>query len=343
MKRFVALALTVVLAFALVGCGSANTGEPAQKDNQAESNSGGTEPVKVAVVMSGPISDGSWNAAAYQGLMEAKGKYGIEPAYIENVAQADAEGAFRDYADQGYDLIIGHGAQFTDPVKKVAPNYPDVKFVVLNSDIAQEPNVGSIRFRATEIAFVTGAVAGLMTKTGKVGIIGGLEIPVITEAVHGFLAGAKYANPNVETTYAYVGDWNDVAKAKELAITMMDSGVDVIQNNANQAGLGIIEAAKARPGVMVIGNVTDQNKLAPDTVLTSGLQKIPVLVDFAVSQVVNGKWEAKNYKLGLKEGAVDLAPWHGFESKVPQDVKDRIQEIKENIINGKLSDVVPQS
>lgn len=330
MKRVLSIVLVALLLLvSLAGC--------AQKgaDNQKKT-------YKVALIMSGPITDGSWNASGYKGLMDAKDKYGVETTYVENVAQADAESTFREYASQGYDLVIGHGDQFTDAATKVAATFPKVMFAIINSSAAVAPNLASFRFQAVDLGFMTGAIAALVSKTGKVGIIGGTDMPVIADAVKGFQAGAKYANPNIQTTYAYVGSLTDAAKAKEIAATMYDSGVDVIQNNANQGGAGILEEAKTRKGAMVIGNVSDQSSLAPDNVVTSGLQNIPVLIDMAVDKVVNGQFEAQNFKLGFKEGALDIAPYHNFDSQISQDVKDKIQQIKADIIAGKLDSVIPR-
>ncbi len=300
--------------------------------------------LKVALVLNGSITDASWNANGYNAVADVQSRLGFEFAYIENVDTADMEATFRDYADQGYDLVLGHGSQFEDPIMAVASSYPDTKFFVFNGEIGQEPNVGSYRTATDENTFVAGALAALVSKSGKIGWIGAVEVPTTSEALDGYAAGAKYANPEIEVSSAYVGSYDDVAKAKELALTMFESGVDVIQSNANQGTAGIIEAAKEYGNdVMLIGNTVDQYELAPDLFLTSNLTGFAPIYEMVIQNVIDGKFEAYSRVVGLAEGALDIAPYHNFEDKIPEDVKARVEEIKQEVMSGELNDVLPAS
>ena len=269
MKRSIGiLAILLILAMLVVGCGSSQqAGGDSAEEPKGEEKTG----LKVALMLSGPISDMGWNASAYEGLEQAEKDFGIETAYQESIAQSDIEEVFRGYAQQGYDLIIGHGFQFADTALKVATEFPDVKFVITSSNITQEPNLGSVNLDNVQQGFLMGAVAAIVSETNVVGGIGGQEIPPIKGSVVGFEQGAKHVNPDIKVLTALTGSNDDVAKAKETALAMIDQGADVVMTNANQAGLGSIEACKEK-GVYAIGSNQDQNDMAPDAVVVSGIK-----------------------------------------------------------------------
>lgn len=333
MKRFLSVGLILVLlaALLLAGCGGSKPAE----ENKDNANAPQEDKLKVAALLPGTINDQGWNATAYRGLKLIEEKFGAEIAYTEKVAQSDMEENFRGYASQGFDIVIGHGFEFGDAAKKVAPEFPDVKFIVTSTNIHQEPNLASLNTDNYEQGFLQGVVAGLITKTGKVGAVGGMEIPPIADSLRGFEKGAKYVNQNVEVLSAFTGDFEDAAKAKETALAMIEKGADVIMADADQAGIGAIEAAKEK-GVLAIGANGDQNSLAPDTVVTSGFDDLAFAMEILVNDIVNGKFEPKFYDLGVAEGAVYLAPYHSFEDKLDQAVKDKIQQIFEDMKSNKL-------
>ncbi|MBS3970491.1 MAG: BMP family protein [Clostridia bacterium] len=325
---FIMLIVLVTVAFLAVGCGqNAPTSEPNGEPQE--------KAIKVALLLSGPINDMGWNASAYEGLMGTEEKFGVETSYVESVSPSDMEEYFRGYAIQGYDIIFGHGFQFGEAAKSVAPDFPDVKFIVVSSNISEPPNLGSANLANRQQGFLMGVVAGLMTETNVVGGIGGAEIPPISLSIQGFKEGVEYVNPDARVLTTLTGTNEDVSKAKETALAMIDQGADIVMGNANQAGLGVIEAARER-GVLAIASNQDQNPIAPDTVLVSAIKSVPRLMSFIVETYIAGNLEPKFYELGIKEGAVFLSSWHGFENKVPQEVKDRIDEIIEEITSGKL-------
>lgn len=335
MKLKSIIAVLLVLAMLVVaGCnGSQNVGD-SEPDTTPEPQ-GQDGQLKVALLLSGPISDMGWNASAYEGLKQAEEEYGIETAYTESIAQSDIEEVFRGFAQQGFDLIIGHGFQFGDAALKVAPEFPDVKFVVTSSSITQEPNLGSTNLDNVQQGFLMGAAAAILSESGVVAGIGGQEMPPIVGSVEGFIQGAKYVNPDIEVLTAMTGSNDDVTQAKETALAMIDDGADVVMTNANQAGLGSIEACQER-GVYAIGSNQDQNDIAPDTVVISGIKSSPVMITFIIEKVLAGEFEPTFYPLGVKEGAVYFSPFHGFEEKLPQEVRDQIMAIQEDMISGKI-------
>jgi len=318
------IVILLVIAFLFTAC--------AKKEAPAEK-----KVFKVAMLTSGPVNDGGWNAAAYQGLMDISEKLGFETAYTENVAVADIEAGYIDYASQGFDLIIGHGFEFGDPAVRVGERYPDTKFVAIESN-AHSENVASYRMACKEAGYLMGVLAAEMSTTGKLGIIGGVEQPSIVQVLEAYKLGAKSVNPDAEVYDVYVGTFTDVAKGKEAAMAMIDKGADVLSHCANQAGTGLIKAAEEK-GLFATGDSYDQNFLAPQTILSSTIYNVPALVLAAATHVKNGTFKGEIIELGTSDGCIDIAPYHELESKIPEEVKTKIDNLQKQIIDGTL--VVP--
>ncbi len=293
--------------------------------------------MKVALILSGPANDQGWNAVAFAGLKEAEEKYGIETAYSENVGIADSEAAFRDYAAQGYDLIIGHGFQYGDPAVRVAAQFPKAKFMAIESN-ASSDNVASYVMACEQAGYLMGMLSASMSKTGTIGIVGGFEQPSITKVLEAYKLGAKAVNPSIKVLEAYVSSFTDVALGKEAALSMADQGADVLSHCANQAGTGVIKAAEER-GLLATGDSYDQNSIAPSTVMASTVYSVPAVVMTAVEKVQSGTYEGGVYNLGMKDGVVDISGYNSFEDKIPQAVKDLIADTRAKILDGSF--VVP--
>ncbi|MBE3582297.1 MAG: BMP family protein [Thermoanaerobacteraceae bacterium] len=333
MKRAIVLAVLSLLALlGVAGCGS----------NQAPSNGGGTgggtgaeAKFRVAALLPGPINDGGWNASCYDGIKKAEQALGAEVAYRENVPQSDFEEAFRAYASEGYNVIIGHGFQFADAAKKVAKDFPNTIFLITDSQEFQEPNVGSYSVLAKEAGFLGGALAALMTETGKVACVGGLAIPPVTDTIEGFKKGVKYVDPEVQALTAITGSFEDVAKAKETGRAFIENGADIIMHNADQAGLGVIQVAQEKK-ILAIGVIKDQSVIAPDTVFVSAYRNIDDGIVYMLKQVKEGNFKAQFYPLGVKQGVVGLYWNPQLENRVPAEVKARIEEIIQDMKEGKI-------
>jgi basic membrane protein A len=288
--------------------------------------------LKVALIMSGPANDQGWNAVALQGLKEAEAKYGIETAYAENVGVADSEAAFMDYAAQGYDLVIGHGFQYGDPAAKVSKRFPKARFMAIEAGSSTE-NMASYVIACEQAGYLMGVLAASMSKSGKVGMVGGVEQPSIIKVVEAYKLGARAVNPKIEVLTAYIGSFIDVGLGKEAALAMADRGADVLSHIANQAGTGVLKAAEER-GLMATGDSWDQSSIAPKAVVSSTIYSVPVLVTSAVEQVKNGTFKGGVFNMGMKEGVVDVAPYHEFDAKVPAPAKAKITELKKQITAG---------
>lgn len=292
--------------------------------------------VKVALVLPGSANDKGWNQEAYDGLEKIK-DLGCETAYSENVQASDYETIFRGYADQGFNVVFGHGTEFEDAAEKVAEDYPDTIFCITSSDISQDPNVCSLQNLNNEQGFIAGVVAALATESKKVAAIGGMEIPSIQSYIMGFEQGVEYVDNGTEALTAYTGDFSDATKVKEQANAFIEQGADIVSQDADEAGLGLFEAIKDAPdGVYAIGAVKDQYDECPGKVLTSATNQISDGMKVAIEDYIKEGLEAKCYKFGIKEGVIGLADYHDCADVLTDDEKQFVTDTMDKIANGEI-------
>ncbi len=335
------LVVGMMLLTLVLGCASTPEAEPeaptqAPVEEQVEATEPAAEPapeqLRVAAVFPGSINDEGFNQAGYQGLMEIEEKFGAEVAFSELTPVADFVNTYRDFADQGYNVIIGHGFEFGDIALQVAPDYPDIKFIVdSNPDVSAE-NVAGITGKSWEAAYLLGVLAGLMTETGKIGGIAGFDFPILVSQMEAYRLGAESVRPDVEVNTVYIGSFEDVAKAKEAALAQASAGADVVFHIADAAGVGILQAVE-ETGIWGIGWGLDQNHLAPENVISSLLFSGDQLLVQDVQKVVDGTWTGEVRLYGLDTGVVGIADYHGL---VPQDVADQVEEARQQIISGEI-------
>lgn len=314
---------------------SAETSAEASKGS-AEAQAMDPADYKVALLLPGTANDKGWNQEAYEGLRAIEQEIGCKVAYSEKVAASDYENVFRGYADQGFNLIIGHGSEFSDAAMNVAPDYPDSMFCITSTDVCAEPNVCSLENLNSEQGFLAGAVASMATKTGVVGSVGGMEVPSIVYYNEGFVQGAAYVNPDVKALTAYTGDFDDAAKVKEQANAFIQQGADIITHDADAAGLGIFEAVKDADGVYAIGAVGDQYELLPEKTITSATNQISQAILLAAEYQISGELEPISYKFGVKEGVIGLADFRDMKSMLTEEQHQEIESIKEKIASGEI-------
>ena len=347
MKKFVAMALSLTMAVSMLtacGGGSKETKAETKAESAAQTTAESAsekaaegEPLKVALCVTGAVNDMGWCQSAYDGLKLLEEKYGAEIAYTENIQAADIVAAFTDYAANGYDIVIGHGFQFGDPALEVGAQYPDTKFICVEAD-ASADNVASYVMKCEEGGYIEGILAAHMTESNKIGFIGPIEGASLIKIMNGFEDGAKSVNPDIEVQTAWTGSFTDTALAKEAAQAMIDGGVDFIAHDANDCGNGAIAAAQ-EAGIYATGDSYDQHELAPETVLTSSMYHVPVLIEAAYNDIVNGEFKGEVKYLGMAEGVVEMAPYYDMESVIPEDVRKEIAELIEQIKSGEF--VVP--
>ncbi len=337
MKKILSILLVFMMVTSfVVGCTTAEepAEEPAGEEEPAVEEPA-EEPLKVAMILPGPINDGGWCASAYNGILAIEEKFGAEIAYNESTPISDYDEVFRMYASAGYDIVFGHGGEFGDSAMRVAPEFPDVQFAVSSTNIVQPPNVSSIQNDNAAQGFMQGAVAAIVTKSNVVGAIGGMNIPSIADSITGFEAGAKFINPDIKVLTTLTGSFDDAGKAKEVAQSMIDQGADIVMQNADHAGMGVIEACEER-GVYSIGSIGDQAELAPDTIIVSGRAEMPIAFVAFVEKFLSDDFEAGNYMMGVAEGVIYLSPFYNFDDVLTDEQKAAIQDVVDGIVDGSI-------
>jgi len=293
---------------------------------------------RVALLLPGPITDRAWSASGHAGLMAVEAEFGFDVAFNESVQPADMESGFRFFASNGYNIIIGMGSQFTDALLTVADEFPDHYFIIVNGS-AFKDNVRSVQLSDEQAGYVAGALATLLTETGVVGMVAGQEVPPILRGLNGFEQAVRDTSArvgkDVRAITSLTGSMDDVALAKEIALSTIDQGADVLYELANQAGSGVIEAVVERDK-LVIGSSTDQNSAAPNHVVQSMVRDTPAAYVHFVRQIVDGNFTPEVVLYGVGEGVIHLAPWHGFENIVSQEVKNELRAIMDDISNGTI-------
>ncbi|MGO4839036.1 BMP family protein, partial [Rhizobiaceae sp. 2RAB30] len=201
--------------------------------------------------------------AANKGIEAAKKKYDVEVVVRENTDFAQIQDVLRSYAEEGYDMVIGHGFQFAEPVMAIHSDYPKTWFVVNTAQVSAEPNVASFDNRWGDAGYMAGAVAALYSKSGKIGHVGAIPVPVIEQYNLGFERGAKHMRPDVQVLSAYVGSFSDIARGAEITTSQIEQGADVVTSTGNENVLGTIQAAQ-KANVQAIGTAFDSYQMAPE-------------------------------------------------------------------------------
>ena len=293
---------------------------------------------KIALVLPGPITDGTFNSAANKGIEAAKAKYDIEVVVRENTDFAQIEDVLRSYAEEGYDMVIGHGFQFAEPVMNIHADYPKTWFVVNTAQVAAEPNVASFDNRWGDAGYIAGAVAALYSKSGTIGHIGAIPVPVIEDYNKGFETGAKRFRPEVKVLSAYVGSFTDIARGAEITTSLIEQGADVVTSTGNENVVGTIQAAQ-KAKVHAIGTAFDSQAMAPETIITTALINMDVNIDLAVGRLMDGSLKPETYVLGLNEGGIGLAPFRDFEKQFKPEDLAKIDGLMKDIAAGKITDL----
>jgi basic membrane protein A len=277
------------------------------------------------------LGDQSFNDAAWEGLAQAEKTYGIERKVLESREQAQYVPNLSTLAEQKASLIIGVGFMIKDAVAEAAKMFPGSNFALVDGFV-DLPNVASISFKENEGAFLVGAIAAKVSRTGKIGFVGGVSTPVTNRMESGYRAGAMSVNPSIEVLVSYAGSFADPAKGEEMATPQYNQGADVIFQVAGQTGLGVINAAK-KMNKFVIGVDRDQNYLAPTNVLTSMIKRVDIAVLNACGMVAGNSFKGGKYYYGLKEKAVDFATTGNL---IPADVVTFANMVKGKILSGEI-------
>jgi basic membrane protein A and related proteins len=360
---FITTVLLVIVSL-FAGCATpapAPAGKPtdaAKPAPAATSAPAAAAKLKVGLVTDqGGVNDKSFNQSAWTGAQKAGKDLGIDTKFIESKQPTDYEKNIDQFATEKYDVIIGVGFLMADAVAAKAVQYPTIKFAIIDAayfptkgakicddtkkdcyDDGGLKNVTSLMFQEDEAGFLAGALAGSMTKSGTVCSVGGMEIPPVVRFIVGFQNGAKFAKSDVKTLNVYIPDFTAPAKGKEAAITMLGQNCDVVFAAAGNTGNGALLAAKEK-GVMAIGVDVDQYLTYPevkDALATSAAKNVDVAVFSYLKSITEKSAKSGIAMSNLKNGGVGLAPYHDWESKIPDAVKAKVKEAQDGLLSGKL-------
>jgi basic membrane protein A and related proteins len=299
--------------------------------------------MKVAAIYTVPFEQ-QWVSRIHKALKAAESRGEIEYKASENVANADYERVMREYANAGNEFIVGESFAVEAAARKVAKDFPKIAFLMGSSGKAQAPNFSVFDNYIQEPAYLTGLIAGGMTKSNKIGMVGGYPIPEVNRLMHAFMAGAREVNPKVEFSVTFINSWFDPPKAKEAAFAMIDKGADVMYAER----FGVSDAAKERK-VLAIGNVINTQDAYPDTVIASALWNMEPTIDRALKLVKEGKFTAEDYGQYsmMKYKGSELSPLGTFDAKIPAPIKDKVKARQADILAGKytvkVDDTQPKS
>lgn len=330
----IALAATVVMT----GCNPpATTDGSTSKTAEPGKETPAGKTVTVGIVFdTGGLGDKSFNDSAWRGVQKCETELGVKMFKVESAKESDYAGNLQAMADKGSDVVIGVGISMAKAIEQVAPNNPKTMFVSIDGEPLNMPNVRTIQFTEQEGSFLVGYVAGLVSKTGKLGFVGGMELPLIKKFQYGYAAGAKTANKAVEVLPAkYTGDWVNQDKAKVAAEFLFGSGADIVYHAAGRAGLGVISAAKDK-NMFAIGVDSDQDDIEPGRVLTSMIKHVDEGVFLTVKDVKEGKFTPGAVVYDLKAGGVSTSEFKNTKDVVGAENMKKLDEVKAKIISGEI-------
>ncbi len=301
--------------------------------------------IKVAGIYTQPIQQ-KWDARLHNALVVAKKAGKIEYKFSEKVSNSDYVRVLREYAQSGVDLIVGEAFGISREARKVADDYKNVAFLMGDPFKPHGSNFAVFDNYIHEPCYLMGIIAGSMTKTNKLGMVGGYAIGEVNRLFHAFMDGALSVNPDVQFKVTFIGSWFDPPKAKEAAFAQIEAGVDVLY--AERAG--VVDAARLK-GIIAFGNVNDMNKEenGKDVVVTSALWHMESAIDYAVEAVKAKNFKAENYKewTMMAKGGASLAPYYEFEDKIKPEIKTKVAELATQIKSGtftvKINDKEPKS
>ncbi len=296
-------------------------------------------PLKVGLILAmGGLGDKSFNDSAYAGLLKAQKDFNVEVKYVEPNSWMEDAYFLEEYSQNGFDLIIATSYTAQDAMEDISSKFPNTKYAIVDTRAKEGENIASLVFDESEGSFLVGAIAAKMSKTGKVGFIGALDIPLINRFKSGYEQGAKYVNPNISVITTYVGGdapFSDPLKGKEHAYSLANQGVDVIYHASGNTGIGILEGVKEK-GIYGIGVDCDQDDIVKGQVLTSMLKNVNNAIYKVIQDTVNGEFKGQVYNFGLKENGVGTTDFKYTRQIIGSENINFVENLKADIISGKI-------
>ena len=336
-KIFGFVSMFLIMAMVMVGCAG---NQPAEQSEEPATEKASA--LKVALVVAGGLGDRSFYDSSNEGLKMAIEKLGVEGKVLECKNDPTLYTDQLVQASTASDVVVVVGFEFYDVIQEVAAEFPDKKYVYIDNVIENVENITCIDYKENEGSFLAGALAAMESKTGKIGMVGGMDIPVIRNFQVGYEAGAKYINPDIQVETIFAGDFEDPAKGKESALALYAKDIDIVFQVAGKTGEGVFEAAKDT-GKFAIGVDSDQRYINPDAIIASMIKGVDISIYETIEKIQKGEFESGNvYEYGAKENGVRIA--YGTEDMpklVSDEAMNQIQELTAMIIQGDIE--VPEA
>jgi basic membrane protein A len=325
-----------LLGGAALACPTCGDPGPSRPEREATSDAkGGELPTPALVLSTGGLGDQSFNDAAHAGLLAARDRLGLDVKWSEPRESGEFESRLRAFASAGMNPVIGVGFEMRDPLARVAKDFPETRFVIGDVE-AEGANVTSLVFREHEVAYLAGALAGLVTRSGAVAFLGGVEIPLIRRWEGGFRQGVEAVRPGTRVESTYVGSFSDPLRGKVAATLLLQKGADVVFQAAGATGTRVPQAAK-EAGKWAIGSDADQDDLAPGSVLTSARKRLDVAVERALEDFASGRLEPGTRSLGIREGALSLSDFRHSRGVVTPEIETRLRDLERRVGDGSIA------
>jgi len=332
-SMFKLAALTAVAAAALAGCGKKEEPAPAPAAAPAAAAPAKAEPLKIAFAYVGPVGDGGWSFAHDQARKKLEQEFGdrIQTSFVESVPEGpDAERVLRDMAGQGNKLIFGTTFGYMEPLQKLAPDFADVKFEHATG-YKTAANVRTYDSRTYEGAYLAGIIAGAMTKSNTLGVVGSVPIPEVLRNINSFTLGAQSVNPNIKTKVVWVNEWFSPPKETEAATSLINGGADVLFQNTDSPA--VLKTAQEK-GKRAFGWDSDMTAYGPKAHLGSAIINWQPYYSKAVNEALAGTWTTGQAWWGVKEGAIDLV---SIADDVPAEIKAKVDQVKAGLKDGSFT------
>ena len=322
---------TFLLAGLLLSWACGGEGDGASSAPEAE--------LRIALLTSGPVSDAGWYAGAYEGLLLLEDSLGAEISHQQTSTPAEFDEAFLAYASSGYDLIFAHGFEYQDAAMRAGEQFPNTTIIVSGGGRFAD-NVVPLIFRLEEASYLAGMVAAGMSESGIIGMVGGVAIPPLVATFLAFEAGARSINPNVEVLEAFIGNWDDVAAAKEAAVAQLSRGADVLIHNVDAASFGVFQAVREAVAsgrtTWALGMNRDQNDVAPDVILGSAVIRIPQAFLETVRAWQGGSVGGRPIYAGARRDVVKFVLNPELAELVPAEIVEAMADARARIRAGEL-------
>lgn len=335
MRKVFALLFAALFCLSLLaGCG----GDTGSGSVSGPSSTGGEAPLRVGVLFDGQLGDNAANDDTYEGMLQFAEETGAELTTIEVTEMQDHEINARNFAEEGYPLVVVGNAQPSDLIAQVAEEYPDTHFIIVEGTVENMPNVTCLRTRIGEAAFLTGAFNVLMNQElngeAKGAFVGGVRNPNLERSQYGFTAGCEYVGG--ECSVVYVGNFTDVAKAKEITLQLYGDGLRLVQAFAGGAGMGVYQAAESMgDGYWALGAASGQFDLS-DSIIASQVKNMGVMLYNACMKYLDGTLESGIIEVGLEDGSVGIKYNPLNQDQIPQEILDRVAELEAQLLDGTL-------